>query len=48
MVVGANDITNSAAVDDPLCAIAGMPVIEVWRAKKVRYHLDDASKNEKF
>ena len=38
--MGANDITNSAAVDDPLCAIAGMPVIEVWRAKKVRYHLD--------
>eukprot|EP00398_MALV-I-01_sp_L67-1_P000122 gene123-72_t len=35
MVVGANDITNSAAVDDPDCAIAGMPVIEVWRCKKV-------------
>jgi NAD(P) transhydrogenase len=34
LVVGANDITNCAAQDDPDCAIAGMPVIEVWKAKK--------------
>lgn len=35
IVVGANDITNCAALDVPGCAIYGMPVIEVWRAKKV-------------
>merc|ERR1719482_2308283 len=33
LVVGANDITNSAAQDDPESPIAGMPVIEVWKAK---------------
>eukprot|EP00928_Gymnodinium_smaydae_P024050 TRINITY_DN1959_c0_g1_i2.p1 TRINITY_DN1959_c0_g1~~TRINITY_DN1959_c0_g1_i2.p1 ORF type:complete len:299 (-),score=99.46 TRINITY_DN1959_c0_g1_i2:99-911(-) len=35
LVVGANDITNSAAQEVEGCAIWGMPVIEVWRAKKV-------------
>merc|ERR1719345_301931 len=35
IVMGANDITNSAAQEVPDCPIAGMPVIEVWRAKKV-------------
>lgn len=35
LVVGANDITNSAALDDEDCPIYGMPVIEVWRAKNV-------------
>jgi len=35
LVVGANDITNSAAKEVEGCAIWGMPVIEVWRAKKV-------------
>ena len=35
LVIGANDIVNPAAVDDPDCEIAGMPVIEVWKAKKV-------------
>ena len=35
MVVGANDITNSAAKTMEGCPIYGMPVIEVWRAKKV-------------
>lgn len=35
LVVGANDTVNSAAKDDPNSAIAGMPVIEVWRAKTV-------------
>jgi hypothetical protein len=34
LVVGANDITNKAACDTPGCPIYGMPVIEVWRAKK--------------
>ena len=29
VVIGANDTINSAAVEDPCCAIAGMPVIEV-------------------
>lgn len=33
LVVGANDITNSAAQEDPTCAIAGMPVLEVWNAR---------------
>merc|ERR1712113_1087281 len=33
LVVGANDITNSAAQDVEGCAIWGMPVIEVWKAK---------------
>jgi NAD(P) transhydrogenase len=35
LVMGANDITNSAAQEIEGCAIWGMPVIEVWRAKKV-------------
>jgi NAD(P) transhydrogenase len=35
VVVGANDTVNSAAEDDPKSAIAGMPVIQVWRAKQV-------------
>eukprot|EP00933_Yihiella_yeosuensis_P029602 TRINITY_DN2321_c0_g1_i1.p1 TRINITY_DN2321_c0_g1~~TRINITY_DN2321_c0_g1_i1.p1 ORF type:complete len:1050 (+),score=272.13 TRINITY_DN2321_c0_g1_i1:141-3290(+) len=33
LVIGANDITNIAAQEDPDCAIAGMPVIEVWKSK---------------
>jgi NAD(P) transhydrogenase len=35
IVMGANDITNSAAQEVDDCPIAGMPVIEVWRSKKV-------------
>jgi len=34
LVMGANDITNSAAQEIEGCPIYGMPVIEVWRAKK--------------
>jgi len=34
VVMGANDITNSAAQEVEGCPIWGMPVIEVWRAKK--------------
>jgi len=33
MVVGANDIVNPAAQDDPTSPIAGMPVLEVWKGK---------------
>merc|ERR1712160_128589 len=35
LVVGANDVVNSAAIEVEGCSIWGMPVIEVWRAKKV-------------
>merc|ERR1719230_1846853 len=35
LVVGANDVVNSAAQEGEGCAIWGMPVIEVWRSKKV-------------
>ncbi|EDQ90247.1 uncharacterized protein MONBRDRAFT_16286 [Monosiga brevicollis MX1] len=35
LVIGANDTVNSAAEEDPNSAIAGMPVIQVWKSKKV-------------
>jgi len=35
LVVGANDVVNSAAQEVEGCAIWGMPLIEVWRSKKV-------------
>lgn len=35
LVIGANDITNSAAQEVEGCSIWGMPVLEVWKSKKV-------------
>ncbi|KEY91280.1 NAD(P) transhydrogenase subunit beta [Candidatus Photodesmus blepharus] len=35
LVVGANDIVNPAALENPDSPIAGMPVLEVWNAKNV-------------
>ncbi|HEB62198.1 MAG TPA: NAD(P) transhydrogenase subunit beta, partial [Bacteroidetes bacterium] len=35
MVIGANDIVNPGALTDASSPIYGMPVIEVWRARKV-------------
>jgi NAD(P) transhydrogenase subunit beta len=33
IVIGANDIVNPAAEDDPTSPIAGMPVLQVWKAR---------------
>jgi NAD(P) transhydrogenase subunit beta len=35
IVIGANDVCNPAAIDDPKSPIAGMPVLSVWEARTV-------------
>jgi H+-translocating NAD(P) transhydrogenase subunit beta len=35
IVIGANDIVNPAAEDEPTSPIAGMPVLQVWKSKMV-------------
>ena len=35
LVIGANDTVNPAAAEDPTSPIAGMPVLEVWKAQNV-------------
>ena len=35
LVIGANDTVNPMAAEDPTSPIAGMPVIEVWKANTV-------------
>ncbi|MFZ2491327.1 MAG: NAD(P)(+) transhydrogenase (Re/Si-specific) subunit beta [Thermoanaerobaculia bacterium] len=35
LIIGANDVVNPAAENDPKSAIAGMPVIQAWNARSV-------------
>jgi NAD(P) transhydrogenase subunit beta len=35
LVIGANDTVNPSAIDEPGSPIAGMPVLEVWKARNV-------------
>ena len=43
-MIGANDTVNSAAEEDPNSALAGMPVIQVWKSQQVPACCDTVGK----